>query len=955
MRGFQSRLLFGASLAAIAITGSTSAAMAQDSVAQPAQGAQVPTVQGTDPNGPTGALNASQVAQDGTPADDIVVVGLRGALSSAQAIKRNASQIVDSVQAQDIGKLPDANTTEALQRITGVQIQRRYGEGATDFDHRTQPAVTIRGLTQTLNLLDGRAVFSAAGSRALDLEGIPPELLAGIDVFKNPPASVVEGGVAGAVNLRTRLPFDTPGQVISGTLKGNYYDRAGKYGGSASALYSNRFETGMGEMGFLVNAVYGKSTYSQHAILVGEQVAPTAGTVAGLPANGKIPLGFQIYDDNGNRTRLGLAGAFQWQVTPELLITAQAQYTRYTFDRTGAYYYPIDNYAINPVTQKAIPTPAAGATFTFDKNGYATSGALASQLFETGRFDQALRSNTANYTLNAAWKATDRLTVKFDGQYLRSNYDADRNGLVLSQYTQTGQTGQTAANAQVVTFDLRGKRPVWNVANPAALVDVTKYTVPFIADSLTRNDADQLALSTDLEYDVEGGFIQKLRGGLRYTDSDIDLRGTWNGVGLYANRALNGTNVPAGTALPPLTSFPGLFKFGPYKNFFDTRTLPGGVLYPEFLPGTDLWNSLGATYALVGAQRQIAFRPADITTVGEKTYGGYAAADYAFDADTVRIDGNVGVRVVRTNLTSLGTQFNANGTTQQITTKNNYTSVLPSFNVRARFTDTFQFRGAYSKALTRPNFDQLSTNLSLGAANQVNPVTGRPSASQGNPNLKPITSDNFDVTLEWYFSRTGSLTGGLFYKKTDGFIFGDNVVRTYNGLAYDTSTSTNGGKGNVKGFEIAYQQFFDFLPGLLSGFGIQANYTYAKSAVDFTSTRNGVPFTERRPLEKLSRDSYNLVGLYEKGPISARLAWNWRGDYFDTTTGSGANGATQYQSPYATLDASITYNLNSHLAVTVDAVNLNNRMGVTYIDTPSQPLQYTLNDRRYGISIRATY
>src|SRR3954447_27081714 len=169
---------------------------------------------------------------------EVVVTGVRASLDSAQAIKRDADQIVDSVQAQDIGKLPDVNTVEALQRITGVQIQRRYGEGDTDFDHRTQPAITVRGLTQVSNFIDGRQALSAAGSRSLDLQAVPPELLAGIDVFKNPPAETIEGDIAGVVNIRTRLPFDAPGQLISVTAKANYYDRAQKAGGSGSALYS---------------------------------------------------------------------------------------------------------------------------------------------------------------------------------------------------------------------------------------------------------------------------------------------------------------------------------------------------------------------------------------------------------------------------------------------------------------------------------------------------------------------------------------------------------------------------------------------------------------------------------------------------------------------------------------------------------------------------------------------
>ncbi|TWB36513.1 TonB-dependent receptor [Nitrospirillum pindoramense] len=919
------------SVAVVALMAFSNPAWAQQSTAQTAE------------NPPQG-----KPSTDTGELEEIIVTGARAALGSAQAIKRNADQIVDSVQAEDIGKLPDANTIEALQRITGVQIQRRYGEGATDFDHRTQPAVTVRGLTQTLNLMDGRAVFSAAGSRSFDLEGIPPELLAGIDVYKNPPASMIEGGVGGAINLRTRLPFDAPDQIVSATVKGNYYDRADKFGGSASALYSDREQTGVGEMGFLLNAVYGKSDYRQDAILVGQQAAVPAGVIANAPSNAKVPLGLQIYDDNGDRERIGVAGAYQWRINSDLMVTSQVQYTKYKFDRTGAYYYPIDN--------SSTPAPTPGAAFTFGSDGYATSGSISNQIFEAGRFDQALDTDSTNATFNVSWATTSHLTMKFDAQYMKSRYDADRNGLVLSLHQKTGETGFTGPNQSIIDFDLRGDTPVWNVRNPALLTNVSNYTVPFIADSLTRNDADQTALAYDVDYDNSGSFFNRLRAGARYTDSNITLRGTWNGVCLYRNAADPSCSAPDGTPLPPLSQYPQLFKSGPSANFFDGRTLPGGVLYPEFLPGSGLWNSLGSTYALLGAQRKLSFSPADITTLNEKTVAGYVTADYETELIGMPVDGNVGVRLAQTKLTSTGTQFNANGTTQQIATDKSYLSPLPSFNIRFRPTDEFQIRGAYSKAITRPNFDQLSTNLTLNAANQINPLTGRPSASQGNPNLDPIKSDNYDLTAEWYFSSTGSLTAGLFYKETNGFIFGDNVVRTYDGRAYDTATSANAGGGSIKGFEVAYQQFFDFLPGLFSGLGFQANYTYAYSAVDFTThDASGNPITTLRPLEKLSRHSYNLVGLYEKGPVSARLAWNWRGPYFDTTTGSGANGTMQYQKAYSTLDASVSVDLSRHVAVTVDAVNLTNSMSVTYIDTPGQPLQYTLNDRRFGISVRATY
>jgi TonB-dependent receptor len=938
MRAF--KFLVGSSVVALATMGFGATAAAQE-VAQP---------------------NAAQGAGQAEPAEasgEIVVTGVRESIRSAQAIKRDADQVVDSVQAQDIGKLPDANTTEALQRIPGVQIQRRYGEGATDFDHRTQPAVTVRGLTQVQNFLDGRAVYSASGGRAFDLEGIPPELLAGIDVYKNAPANIIEGGVGGAVNLRTRRPFDSPGQVISATVRGNYYDRVDKFGGAVSALYSNRFDTGIGEIGVLLNAVYSKSQYRQDGLLAGPFDTVAAGSITGAPANAQVPYGFEIYDDTGDRKRLGVAAALQWQASDDVLLTAQYQGTKYWFNRTGAYYYDYNNRtnvrdAAGNVTSFGTD-PLPGATFEFNDEGYATKGSLRNQTFETGRYDQELWSASQNYTLNLDWQANDRIKMNFDGQYLKSYYNADRNGHVLSLYTQSGQNGLTTPHSTIVDFDLTGKYPRWDVRDPALLNNPANYTTPYIADSLQRNDADTLALAYNLEYDVGGGFLSKLRGGLRYADSNIDLRGTWHGVCVTALGADPGCSAPAGTPLVPLSQNPVLSMPGPSDNWFDGNTVKGGLLYPAFPAGDGVWAQTKALYAMLGAQTKDAFAPGDLNRQTEKTLTSWGVADYAFELGSIRVDGGAGVRLVRTKTTSRGTQFNPDGTTTPIAIDNNYARALPSFNLRARFSDAFQMRFAYSKGLARPNFDQLSTNLTLNNPNQVNPVTGRPSASSGNPRLRPIESDNFDLTAEWYFAPAGSLTGGLFYKKVKGFLASGTTVGSYNGTAYDVSTTVNSGDGEVKGAEISYQQFFDFLPGLLSGLGVQANYTYVDSSVSNPFSTPGSNIPEQVPLEKLSKHSYNIVGLYEKGPVTARVAWSWRSSYLDQTTGSGANGIPQYARPYASLDASLSFDLNKHLAVSVDAVNINNRMNVLYIGTPAAPLQYQLNDRRFGLSLRATY
>jgi len=894
-----------------------------------------------------GSSSGEQSGAQSSNVQEIVVTGVRASLDSAQTIKRDAPQIVDSVQAQDIGKLPDVNTVEALQRITGIQIQRRYGEGDTDFDHRTQPAITVRGLTQVSNFIDGREAISAAGSRTLDLQAIPPELLAGIDVFKNPPVDTIEGDIAGVVNIRTRLPFDAPGRLVSGTLKGNYYDRASKFDPAASALYSDRFDTGVGEMGALLDVSYGKSAYRQDALLIGAYGPIPAGTnIPGAPANAQVPFGEQIYDDGGDRKRLGLDGAYQWRPSDRLLLTAQATYWRYKFFRQGKYYYYNNNG--NPTT-----TPLDGAAFTFDGSGYATSGTLANQVFESARFDQDLTEETGNYTLNAKWDVADRVKVTFDAQYLNSSYNADRNGFVISLYDQTGETPYTALHQSTVDFDLRGNLPRWNVRNPALLSNPANYAFTYMADSLQRNDADQTALRSDLEYDVEGSFLDKLRTGVRYADSTVDLRGTWNAFCLIPGAP--NCSAPPGVAFVPVSAHPELAMGGPSSGFFDSKTLTGGILYPAFESGSNLFDSLTKTEALFGMKPKTQFTPGDLNHQTEKTLSTYLSGDFKHSIFGLNVDGSAGVRVVYTKTGSVGTVFNGDGTMSPISVDRNYVKALPSFNLRTHLTEQLQARFAYSKSFARPNFDQMSTNVNLSLPNQLNPITGHPTGSSGNPYLNPITSTNYDATLEWYFAPAGSVTAGAFYKNVNGFLASGTVVRSFGGIDYDIGTNLNTGNGKIKGFEVAYQQFFDFLPGLLSGLGMQVNYTYVNSNVSNPFAVAGSSFPTQVPLEKLSKNSYNLVGLYEKGPVTARVAWSWRDKYLDTTYGSGANGIPQFQEPYASLDASLGYNLTSHVAVSVDGVNLLNRMNVTYIGTPSQPLQYTLNDRRFSLSLRATF
>ena len=884
----------------------------------------------------------------------VVVTGIRGSLRSARALKKNADQIVDSVQATDIGKLPDVNTVESLQRVSGVQIQRRYGEGGTDYDHRTTPAVTIRGLVYVRNLVDGHDVYSANGGREPDLEGYAPELMAGIDVYKNPSSSLIEGGVGGVIDLRTRLPFDSRTDVASFTIKDTDYDRARKNGLTYSGLYSKAWDTGHGRMGFLIDGSFGKSYYRQDAILQQLPVAVPLGSVngAGTPvvfpgATGTVyvPSSFEAYQDSGNRVRKGGSAAFQWQPDATKLLTVQYLHNEYQFIRRGEYFYGDNN------SKGLIPTPTPGAAFTYDKNGVATSGSLVAG-FETARYDQDVRNNVNNFVANLKWDITPKLHSKSDLQLLGTTYDTDRNGLSLTNFQNGTQYVYNAPNPVTLTFDTRGDKPEVSILQSAAYTNKNLWYVSYMADAMDRNSLKLQAVSQTFDYDHDGDLFHKLHAGVRLSDTKVLLRGTWNASCITATGP--DTSCASTDQFAPVSQHPELAYVGPMPGFFNGREF-GSILFPEFEnPGSSVLARTIATEKLFGMAYKTYFSPSDINRQTESTAALFLSADFGSTLFNLPFDGNLGVRAVNTDHTSEGYVFDSAGVSTPSSLEKKYASVLPSANIRFHLNDSLQLRLAYGKAITRPDFAQMSTNTTLGSTLSVD-TAGRPTGSSGNPYLNPIKADSYDASLEYYFGTSNSASLGVFQKNVDGFLASGVQQRNVNGVTYDISTNVNTGKGTVKGFEAAYQQFFDFLPGPFKGLGFQANYTYVDSSVQNPFYVAGSATPQSTPLEKLSKNNYNLIAIYELGPVSARIAYNWRSSYLDQTSGSGANGVPQYQKPYSDLDGSIAYDLNKNFTVVVDVVNVTNSMSTSYTGQVDRPLQWTLSDRRIGVALRGKF
>jgi iron complex outermembrane receptor protein len=883
----------------------------------------------------TAAAPATAAPADAAVSEDIVVTGVRASLQSAQNIKRNSDQIVDSIVAEDIGKLPDRNIAEALQRISGIQIQRSYGEGSS---------VAIRGLTQVRTELNGRDIFTANGANQLSLEDVPSELLAGIDVYKNPSADLTEDQLSGTINFRTRKPFDFDGFKVSASVTTSYFDLVGKSEPSFSGLISDRWDTGIGEIGVLVNVAYQKSAFRQDTISTepfytldqslktdGTPTSPDdVATAAALGRTGQtttLPHGTGIGEVFGDRRRFGTDASVQWRPSSTLELTAEVFRSDYKFR--------FDDYSYFAYTSGSSITPLAGAPFTYAANGDFKSGTFTNLPIGANTSLDTRHSVTTDYSLHAKWHPSANLTVTADGQYV----DADTKDL----RSIVGLNG----TATTLYQDISGNVPVVNIASASGLTNANTYQSAFYLDDINESKASDKTGRIDAEYKFDNSILKSIKAGFRYGDRRNTTRDTgyrYSGLG----------SVPA----TQYTSYADFFR-GSANLFGDAAMFPLHTVL-----------DYDATRAELGITTTPSYVPSGTNTEARKTYAGYVTAFFKADQLPLPIDGNIGGRLVRTQETVSGfyqqtpqitnpdgTQSNGVTTFNPIGVTHDYTSFLPSLNLRLHLTPKLQLRFAASKNISRPTFDQLNPSLTItepGTAqlDQIHTTSG------GNPYLKPMTSKDFDLSLEWYFARTGSLTAAAFYKDIDNYIqtsVSSRQVTFTPGatpITYEVTSYNNVDKAKVKGFEVAYQQFFDFLPGLLSGFGAQANFTYVDSHAPSPATSGPVTNV---PLENLSKYNYNIVGIYEKGPISIRGAYNWRSKYVETTAGNGTGSLPIFDKAFGQFDASVTYNVTPHFSLTVDGVNLTNTMRSTYFGIDSRPRDVELNDRRISGTARVTF
>jgi iron complex outermembrane receptor protein len=977
MRKFQ-KTAIAVAVAHVAIL-SASAAWAQDTTAQPAK---------------------------------VVITGQRAALQSAQKLKQDADEVVDSVVAEDIGKLPDRSITEVLQRIVGVTMDRS-AQGDPQHLAVEGSGISIRGLSYVSSQLNGRESFSAGGGHSLSFSDVPPELMSGVDVYKNPSAEQIEGGISGVVNLRTALPFDYKGFKGSLTGSESYSKlRKGAPTPSGSLLLSNRWNTQFGEFGALIDIAKSKSEVRNDEMFV-DPYYPHVSTTGGPTL--WIPKGAEWRSQAYDRDRRGDYAAFQWRPVKD--VTASLTYfrSRYTEDWSEE--------AL--LSQETAPYDMQVTNGVYSPQGAFMSGTLTNPNnsginYNTDHRVSTRQSSTQDIALNVAWRVNSAWTVTNDFQRVMSH----TQGLDSDVATGIRLPGQTV--------DLRGDKPsyTFSPSDIAYLGNASNYYWAYTMEHRDKQEADSKAWKTDVKYTFDNPVLRDVRFGVRLQNLNGLNQNTnpsynWQGV---TQPWMVGTGASNISSLASLSDprFSGGTQLGTFPNFFNGDVKVPAVVFPTDAVARNYPNS----YATLHSYHDLlcndptactpwkpagfANDPAAVNSQDEKTRAAYTQLRFGFDDLKYPVDGNIGVRYVKTTSNSAGyTVFapNLGSLVGDPTTiganlvpniaafaspqsfSNSYHNILPSLNLRMKYSDKLQFRFAVAKSMSRPDFNQLQAYTTLSesvrSTSSGGGTTGLPSQTTingvsltgtgtGNPNLRPTTATSEDLTAEWYFAKAGSLTFAAFNKDLKDIV----VNQLYNYNVNDTAGNThsftvtgpaNGANGHARGFELAYQQYYDFVPDWLRGIGTQASLTYVTSkrqlknnvssayctggaaADNLNLAINGCDTDMRSfgdlPLQGLSKKTVNFAVMYEQGPIQARLAYNWRSRFLLGVNNYGTNGTDAldlnpnsatygthngdnnqayglplWQEAYGQLDGSFFYAFTPKFRLGIEAQNLTNSM-----------------------------
>ncbi len=780
-------------------------------------------------------LGAGQTAfaQDGMEQlEEVEVVGIRASLRQALDIKRMSGSIVDAISSEDMGKFPDKNVAESLQRVPGVTIQRQFGEGA---------AVSIRGGGQdlTLTTLNGQNVASTGwfvldpAKRSFNYELLPSELVGGIEVYKTSQADLAEGGVGGTVIINTRKPLDQDALSIYGSIEGSYQSDSEETDPQYSGMVS--WKNDEGTFGALVSAVAQTRNLNRQ------------GTEA-FWEWGAGPVAFE-----SERERSALTATFQYQPNDKLDVVLNVMDMEMTADNT--------NYALFLTVSPTDDAPV---------NGAHVSGPL-----------------------NVAfWQARPReATMKSDVFDLTTTYSGD-NYLLEVQLGETTSSGGTdfemVLNDGLVpsipggSYDFSNGSQTWDTNG----FDIGTYDPGVVNMGLgggnfnrTPKTDEETYFQADIGFDVDFGAIRSIKLGAKWADHNSTSR-------RFEYIQTPGFDPAVSTA----SAAAGTIAVGAGYDILklDINSLKG-------------W----AKNSIIGETENLG----SYSEIDEINTAAYIMAE--FESDGVR--GNFGLRVVSTEASST---YYLDGGWQE--SKSDYTELLPSFNIAYDLSDDLILRAAAARTMARPQYTDMYVNPAVSG--DTDEAFNNQFWVVGNIGLDPYVSNQFDLSVEWYFAEGSLLSAGFFMKDVKNFVTNSSYHADAADIPYDLPLQeerdfgwtvqelSSGGSADISGFELQYQQDF------ANGFGAVVNYTYTdtEAADDAFTDGNTV-------LSDTSEDAYNLSGYYEGDDFQVRVSYNYRSEYMLREAGSYGN---RLQDEFGSLDLSAAWFINENLDLKLDINNL---------------------------------
>lgn len=890
---------------------------------------------------------AQSTNSDVAAVEVIQVSGYRSSLKASMNDKKTAKVVSDGIKAEDIGKFPDLNVAESLQRITGVSIDRSGGEGQ---------AVTIRGFGPQFNtlLVNGRQMASETGGREFAFDSVSANQIVGADVFKTTTASLQEGGIGGTINLLTARPFDYDGFTASVSAKGMYESLSEATSPSFSGLVSNTFNDGT--VGVLFSLSHEQRDVQINRIQTsgwrpGQTISNSRDGV--LFTNAYIPRNWDQIIDNQKRERTNANLVLQFAPSDDITVTFDGSVSTFEVDSLvtdlASWFEPdrVGSATIDPDTGTLT-------SFSQDVDLFVSSGNPATD-FVSHTINARDISNSA-FGLNVDWLLNDALTVEID--LSRSSAENDRAGKdrfnvvgIINNYTFDGSGGVPTVRHD--GFE-NGSLP------PASLARLhynAKGNQPTFEDAITE-------FKVDFSYESGGDVFTGANFGAFMQDREKK-----NFQIFAAQCAFCGYNDPA-----PLDRI----DFRPFtaNNFFsgliDTFYTFDGDAYVDFLAETG--NP-------ISPQLQN-----NRYTVNETVSSLYVDFDFQTDIDDMPLFVNVGARYSSTDVdveavqsfiadvvaTTDQTLFaNVFGPATDIVEGGSYANLLPSVNLKLEIQEDMVLRFAAYDSLTRPTMSDLSPATNYGEPRRQNLT-----ASGGNPTLKPFRSTNWDLSYEWYYADTSLFSFAFFSKEVEDFITtltGEETFTLQNranqpnflcaadtcadldvndpvtaeelyGLqeVYRVSRPQNGESARVTGYEIAVTHVFE------NGFGITANATVVDSSVEL-----GSDTSTAFALEGLG-DSQNLVLFYEQDTWQARIAYNNR-ESFLRNIDNGFNGEPINTNTFGQVDVSASYDVNDSVTVFFEGINITEEELVQTGRFANQIYSIEDNGSRYAIGVRATF